>query len=231
MPIRIPADDREDMGTLLRLPPTAIASIQSAIERCTLHSRRGDIADQLAEQLGPQNEYDPAGIAKVIVSLYFLRASQDMTAAEVAEEVIEALRESSDDRYGKLPTDWSVPLQNLTRLLSSDATLGLSAKAAFLSYQAPRHVSQARIITDARPVFPGDPSTGPAAFVITHTLQVEYHEDGSEKEWFIALDHDDLDTLANAVARARVKERTLRRSLTSASVPVVDVSGANDDEN
>jgi hypothetical protein len=231
MPIRIPTEDREHLGALVRLPPAAIASIKDAIDRCLLRAQRGDLTEQLAQLIGALPDLNAPGIAKVIVSLYFLRASQDMTADAVAAEVVSAIQRSSDSRYGQLPDDWSTVRRDLTQLLSSDSTMGISTKAAFLSYQAPRHMMRARILTDARPVFATDPNSGPAAFVVTHTLQIDYHEDdASGKEWFIALDHDDLDTLEQAVTRARIKERTLRKSLAFASVPVVDVSGRSTDE-
>jgi hypothetical protein len=223
MPIRIPSEDQEALGELMRMPPESLAKVQAAIDRCQLQSRRGDLTDQVTEQLALQaGGFNAERVAKVLVSLYFLRASYEMTAAEVAEEVIDAIKTAPSPGYGELPKDLAASLKSLTQLLSNDSTLGLSVKASFLSYQSPRHIRQARIITDARPVFHSDPSSGPAAFVITHTLQIEYHEDGREREWFGVVDHEDLDTLAKAVERARTKEKTLRNSLTLGNVPVVD---------
>ena len=161
----------------------------------------------------------------MLVTLYFVRASQGIAPDVLAQEVVAAVRSSSDPRYEPHPKDWAIATKSLETLLSNDSGVGLAVRAAFLAHQTARHMDYARILTDARPVFGSDANSGPIAFVLTHTLQIDYHEEGTVKEWFIALDHDDLEALADAVNRAKIKEKTLRTSLRKTQIPIVSDQG------
>jgi hypothetical protein len=227
MTLRIPKDDRSGLGAILRVSSEQLEALKAALETCQLQTARSDIASSLTKKLEPIFKGSAESAAKVIVSLYYVRVAQEMSASDLAETVIDTVKESKTDDYGAQPSDWTQATENLRTLLSFDSTLGISTKAAFLSSQVPSHLGSARILTDARPVFPTDASAGPAAFLISHTLQIEVHVDGDEKEYFISLDDSDLDALADAASRAKVKETALRKSLESAKVPVIDRKGVD----
>ncbi|HKZ74524.1 MAG TPA: hypothetical protein VJ011_10700 [Steroidobacteraceae bacterium] len=214
MVVRIPDFDRENLFNLLKLEPSARESLYAALKDCSATLRLQYVVDDLVAALEGRVSFDRLalkGIIQLLFNLYWLRADQGLSAAAAAEEIVDAAR--SDDRFIEPPEGWAKFTQQLAQLLSLDESLGIAAKASFLTWQQPRHLHRARVLTDARPVFGADPSNMPAAFVITHTLQLEFHENGEDQEWFVAVDANDLRSLKDAAERALKKEATLRNLL------------------
>ena len=84
------------------------------------------------------------------------------------------------------------------------------AKAVLLQLEYERRYHEARILTDARPVFGADPSHPPKAAILTHNLRLAYHDSSNEiQEFYIAMDSIDLSEFIQVLMRAQEKERTL----------------------
>jgi hypothetical protein len=109
----------------------------------------------------------------------------------------------------------------LVELLSVEGCLSITAKARFVAYQSPRVYHSARIFTDARPIFSRDAAGPPSAFIVTHTLKIDTHENAKDHEWFATLDSRDLKALKAVVDRALEKEESLRQSLSKTEVPIL----------
>lgn len=158
------------------------------------------------------------GVVRFLVSIYYLRADRGESPERLAEELTQAAQDSGDARLQKPVEGWEKFRKRLSEILSLDETLGVSSKAAFVAMQAPRHLHGVRVLTDARPVFADDAAMPPSALVIVHTLQLEVHEDGDERDYFVQLDFDDLHELRHAVDRALKKERSLKELLKKTGV-------------
>jgi len=82
---------------------------------------------------------------------------------------------------------------------------------------------EVRILTDVRPVFePSAPEAAPAGAVIVHTLKISYRGDNSAKDFFVALDSEDVRQLTEQLERARSKAESLKSVLKAAEVPYID---------
>jgi hypothetical protein len=146
--------------------------------------------------------------------------------AEAAAETVAAIKK--DGALGAPSDGWASFETRLAQLLS-EKSLGISAKAGDVAMQTSRHVHGLRVLTDARPIFGENAKDGPRAFAILHTLQIEYYEDGQNREWFISLDADDVDNLRNISERAIAKESSLRASLERSDLPVLSWRLSSDD--
>lgn len=73
-----------------------------------------------------------------------------------------------------------------------------------------------------RPVF-RQPNAKPIGSVINHTLKIEYHEDGDHKDFYVALDAQDLSELKGVLERAETKAISLRSFLKQSEMP--DLNG------
>lgn len=105
--------------------------------------------------------------------------------------------------------DWAQFRKRLEKLFNVEA-LSLSAKAIVLQLEYERRYHEARVLTDARPVFGADPSIPPKAAVLTHNLRLAYHDNSNEiREFYIALDSIDLSEFIKVLIRAQEKEQTL----------------------
>jgi hypothetical protein len=105
--------------------------------------------------------------------------------------------------------------ERISRLLSLDQSLGVSAKATQLLLRHKNPLLTARIFTDIRPVFTGEENPTPRAAVVVHTLELVTRTDGSQFSHYVALDSTDLQTLKRIVDRAIRKEASLRTIMAS----------------
>ena len=76
----------------------------------------------------------------------------------------------------------------------------------------------ARIMTDIRPVFGGDVSEELDAVVLTHSLKIDFIEEGRRRRFHVALDQSDLQVMKSVLERAIEKATSLRQTLESADI-------------
>ena len=122
---------------------------------------------------------------------------------------------------GWASTDWSQFRKRLEKLFNVEA-LSLSAKAVLLQLEYERRYHEARILTDARPVFGAEPSQPPKAAILTHNLRLAYHDNSNEiKEFYISLDSIDLEEFIQVLLRAQEKEHTLSKYFDGAHLRLI----------
>ena len=82
----------------------------------------------------------------------------------------------------------------------------------------------ARILSDIRPVFTDSLESASAA-VIIHNLQIGFHDSGTgvHKEFYVALDNQDIQKLKEIILRAEKKTQALKAILNKSSVPYLEV--------
>jgi hypothetical protein len=223
MSFRIPPGEREYMAALVQAKLQLLDSIEKALKGCTPALMSDDLSTALAKKLVGTPGFDEKTIDAVVRTLFavyiVLRTNNLSSAAESAAQVVETVRKEPDV-YGEPPEGWDAFEHKLQQLLD-DEVLGLSAKAVAVSSETVGHVHSVRVLTDARPIFSNDANEGPKAFAIIHTLKIDYFGEGRNREWFMALDGDDLENLQIAVERALEKERSLRSTLQRLETPVL----------
>jgi len=159
---------------------------------------------------------DLADIVSTVFSLNVVKAQAELSAKRFAADVIEALGEAGTvDRAGASLASMQA---NLERILSIDPLINISKGIGLLAEQ-PRTFCDSRILTDLRPVFHDDSSQPAVGAVIIHSLKIEYHEDGEHKEFFVALDSDDIENLVQVLKRASTKANSLRTLMAEARLP------------
>ncbi len=128
-----------------------------------------------------------------------------------ASKACEAIRASVDLASQTKEVDWDGFEAHLARALSFDETLGVSAKASELRAEYGKVFCSARILTDLRPVFGTDVDKGPLAAVVVHNAKITFHENGEEttKDFYVALDSEDIAELKKMLDRASRKEASL----------------------
>lgn len=164
--------------------------------------------------------------------------SDRVPALENAEDVLDALLSlttllpESGDGISELARDVAespdLDLDETTRaglvrrlegLLGVDSFV-LAARASEIVTEFPKVFHDARILTDLRPVFGPDPTSGPQAALLVATLKLEYHPaDGPVSAEFFALDYSDLLRLREIVDRAIAKHTSLRGVIDRMDLP------------
>ena len=146
-----------------------------------------------------------------------------MSPLDFAEEICKAIEESKSDVL-KIPAGRREDLrQRLAKLLGYENSLGVTSKALDVMTEHERILCGARIVTDIRPVF-GRPTDKPTAAVIVHNLKISYHQDDEHREFYVALDTEDVVRLRTLLERAEMKAQSLEALLQRAATPYLKVS-------
>ena len=113
---------------------------------------------------------------------------------------------------------WEAVIIAVLAPMLSLKTVSLSSKVQRLRLEYPNTFHDAMVLTDIRPIF-DKVEDRPVGGAITHTLKIEYHEVGEHKQFYVALDAEDLQKMKKILQRAEAKESSLKSLLNDASVP------------
>lgn len=162
-------------------------------------------------------------IATTLLALHSLRSFLDRPIDDFVQDL------ANDDNLGELeiPEEEYEPLrQRLLRLLDAQM-LAIASKALTVLTAHERVLDNTRILTDVRPIYRDDSSSvvgdKPAAAVIIHMLALRYQENGELKEFFVALDTEDVGKMQIVLERANSKADTLKTMLQNAQVPYLEI--------
>lgn len=223
MALRIPEEYQDGFIVIRKLEEEQVQELISALEEQEPTLNRLDLRLRIGERITtiPLNELDK--VMETLLSLYALRDDMGLSIPDFAEVISDTIEESDNEglrfaddmERGRFDT-------NLVKLLGAES-LDIAARATDLQYEHERTIHGiARVLTDMRPVFGINPEDPPRGAVIAHTLKISYHEGRDIKEFFVALDTDQLDELIGVLVRAGLKAESLKRFLGKTEVPYID---------
>jgi len=214
--LKIPDDQLETLGNLVNLSDQAIDNLLKVLSQIRLSVEFNTALKKIASTVTSIKE--PEKLARVLVSLSITRAHSDPPIPDFVDDVLLALEEANPKLLsnGKQKRAREI----FTRLLSCEP-LNTAAKAHHLLQDQERMLSSVRILTDARPVFGQNPTEGPVATLINHTLKITYYQDGKVADFYIALDTEDISALRRVLDRAEAKAVQLKKVFTKADIPIV----------
>lgn len=221
--LRIPKEYQRGFAELRELDDGQVQELVLALEgetptvsRETLRSRTASKTDTIARS-------DLDRVMDTLVSLYTLRDGMELDAPSFADAVCEAMDESAvEELEFDDDEDRDAFKRRLIRLLEV-RSLDVSAKANGLLYEYEHTIhGPMRVMTDVRPIFGANVEDGPEGAVIVHTLKISYHEGRRVKEFFVALDPEQVDELIRVLGRAESKAESLKRMLSGTDVPYID---------
>ena len=217
----IPEEYKGGMTTLLELKDAPIQELISALESAPLAMNYRTLSERVAPQVASIPREDVEEILEILVSLYVVRTSADVPVPEFIIDLCEAMDESGDESL-QIPSEKRDNFsQRLINLFSINA-LSVAAKARSVLVDHEHALCSARMFTDIRPVFGEQPDELPMAAVLVHTLKLTYHHGNQLKEFFVAMDTEDLANLKEVVERAEKKAASLKSVIGVAKVPYVD---------
>jgi hypothetical protein len=168
---------------------------------------------------------DVADMLDVLISLYSVRNEINLSSDDFVDTVVQAIGDTQYDALKPSDGDWSTIKDRIRELLSFDHSLGIIAKSSYLLTQHERVFQEARVFTDVRPIFSEDAQVSPIGGLIVHQLRIAYFEDNELKEFFVALDMDDIDKLRTQLNRADAKARSISSLLKSSSLMLLESAG------
>jgi hypothetical protein len=148
-------------------------------------------------------------VAMTIFSLGNLLESQDLTIEELAQELTSSYSDSLNISLSE--EDRKVYSERNRELLKNLGSLKLSIKALNLLTENDQNFIESHIVTDIRLVFQEELNQRDRKAVILHQLKLDYRKDGETKQFFIALDINDLKKLKKQIDRAFEKEKLIKK--------------------
>ena len=207
----IPDRHRKPIADIFGLPETQFAELVSALQRFTPKPDRIALADLSVPNIDDKRQL--SGILRAVGSLYAIWAAlADKSPNDFAEDVLTSAVELG-------LTDNALLVRDRLRQLFSAPSLLQASKAESVLTDHQRIFEHAKVLSDIRFAFQSDPESEAYGAVLVHMLKLTYHENGEHKEFYLALDGDDLEDVKKAIDRARIKSKNLLRKLSAAQVP------------
>jgi hypothetical protein len=208
--LTIPKSDRQGLAIMREMSDEAIAELLVELER----------SPDSAPSVRNLSSSDAQQVLDALNSMFRVRTYADVSVDEFVADVCEALLEQGDLKTSEEPRF----RERMAKLLSVEA-LEVGAKAATLRVEYGNVFCNARILTDARPVYGKSISSGPEAMIIMHTLKVSYHRGsagGRLSEFYVALSPEEILELRVALDRAEAKEKGLRSVIEASKIRLID---------
>lgn len=222
--LTIPERYRRGLLKLLSLADPDLDQLVEALQSAPISANLEEIREAVARHVSVITPQDLGEIVKALFSLYVVRAQSEVSLNRFAADIMEALQEIDLPPNIRSEDDVAAKTRRALQRVLEIEPLNLVSKAIGLQGEHARTFCDARVLTDLRPVFSSDPAASPVGMVITHTLKVEYHEGGDHREFFIALDADDIKTLSEVLARAGAKAASLDGLLVGCGIRNLDFS-------
>ncbi len=221
--IRVPERHFEGIAKILSLADEAFQELLVALAKLPVKLYPKDL---LTKAISGVRDIPPdsAGIiTDAVLSLCMNRARSDKNTLDYVSEVTQSIEESGSKTL-KLSTETKEILRSRFAKILDVKPLAVSAKATNLFLEYERSFSSARVLTDIRPIFDAKADSPPDAAVVVHTLSIHYHQNGDHKEFFVAMDDEDVQMLLDVLERAKLKAKSLKQTLVSAKITCVDKS-------
>jgi len=160
---------------------------------------------------------DAASINEALISLLLLRARSDESQTDVIDELSAAIQESDAEEL-QLPDEVRANAKNRLSMFLGIPSLLVSSKAISVRLENDKLFSKARVVSDIRPIFGENVKESPQAAIILHQLGIHYFQDGDHKEFFVAMDTDEIQELISSLERAKAKAESLETVLAAANL-------------
>jgi len=222
---RVPKRHVEPLALLLAATDDQFKAFEQAlVESGPARQINGLVRDAAAKANWPPPSQGPA-VTGLLMSLASMLESLPLSVQEFTHTIVQSAQASEDNQLRATREQWSALQDRLSRLLSPECPLALSAKGSLVISEHQRLFCEARVLTDIRPIFDRKPAT--AALSIVHVLKLGFHE-GTEdlKEFYVALSSSDLQELKAVIQRAEEKQASLETLVRGTGLPLFSSSSS-----
>jgi hypothetical protein len=221
--VRIPKQFQPGLAKVFAMPEDVFQSLITAFKSSPLTFNLRDNLTRAVRSVDQISPKDAQSISEALRSLYRARGNTALPGREFVDEVVKSINESSSEDLLQIAESSETNKQRLTRLFEIEAFL-LVAKAGSVMTDHDKVFRDARVLTDIRPVFDETPHST-QAMTIVHNLKIHYHQGDQHRELYVALDAQDVQSLIDALERAKKKAEVIKAILTKTNVPYIVPEG------
>lgn len=211
-PLSIPRRYRVGLAAVDRLTDADVSLLTERLKADKSEVSFEELAAAVSGEISA--DVDLTRLVEAVASLNTLLPEDGSGADGLAQDV-------SESEELNLPEDrrpaYAARIETLMRI----PVLVIAARATEVVAEHAKVFHDARILTDVRPVFERDPSTGVKMAALTATMKLEYHPGGRSaiESIFVSLDRGDLEHLSRVLDRALTKMDSLSRLMKESGVP------------
>jgi len=208
--LAVPQQHREPLEVLARASDDDFAALSEALAAGTpgQHQHRRSL---VAAVTGVTEAITPRDSELLLHALMSMRGAVSNTPRAVDDFA----KDIGDSESLNLESPERDRLAARLVVLLDNPNIVRVAKALDLASEQDHLFTNARILTDIRPIFGDEPEQPPEAAVTFHLLRLETTASGRYERVTIAMDNEDLAQLKAAVDRAVVKAESLEGYLSS----------------
>lgn|GEM_PF-4994271 len=208
-PLEIPKEYERGFIVIKSFSDADIARILEVLKDAKPTSEPADIFPVLRPALPEVPENDVQRFLETLYSLYKFRSHSDVPIDQFVADLSEAIKESENKEIRTSNPDELAVLKSKLKSLLTVRALSILSKAHGLRRDFQSIFSDAKIISDVRPVWDGNVKDPPEGVVITQTLKLEYFHIGGAGELYLYMDKEDVELLISVLTRAQEKMATL----------------------
>ena len=215
--INIPEEAISAFKTLVGLEQGVFDSLLSTFSNAkpTLTARQFSVnISKTIKTVEPSALWD---ILIAVLPLFGIKEDQKISAGELADGIGLSLKEEKPKGFPVEKTE--LLTVRLKQLLGLNKSLAVVAKAMDVMTDHEHLFCGVKILSDIRPIFTDTLETASSAVVI-HNLQIGFHDSATNKhkEFYVALDTEDIQELKEVIARAEKKTLALQSMLAKSNV-------------
>lgn len=213
----VPKSHQGAIRDLLELNEQEFSSLVSALKDLPeVTGERLRLSNVSVELVDAKKSEEILGTVEMLYRIWSSRGNQ------VLDAFIDDLTNAISDFYAQGSTDEA---RARLRTVLDIEPLARSSKALSVGTDHQRTFYDAKVLSDIRFVFRPDVDAEPFGAAIVHVLRIVYHEDDDYRNFYVALDNEDLALLKSVIDRAEKKTEKLRKRLDGASVQSLGKNG------
>jgi hypothetical protein len=219
--LTLPAEYEDAVSAILLLSDEAMAELQSALNSIPVSLNRV-LSEEASSTIHLIPPSDVEEMMQTLVSLRFLKDRAGVDTDEFADDVLDAAEEQGLAEPNVFDERRDALKNRLVGILDSDA-INIIARARLLLVDHEHDLCNADIATDIRPIFRSDEEDVPVAAVLVHTLKLSYHQGARIKDFYVAMDTQDLANLAETIKQGQNQAANLKPRIEAANLHYIDV--------
>ena len=220
--LQIPREYEEGLAKLGRLNDESAQELLAALQEVPATVNPSSLSSAVAAKVDTIAANDVEEMVPALLSLYTHRDYFQAAISDVVEGIAQALEENESERF-RISSDERADFESRLADFLNVNRLDETARAGRLLLENEHSLREARVVTDIRPIFePENPEAPPKGALLVHTLKISYLGDNRTKNFFVALDTNDVRELLEQLQRADAKAESLKSVLKAAGVSYID---------
>jgi hypothetical protein len=213
---QVPEEYLTGLEKLATLDDEVIENILQSLETAPLTFDIQEIALFAKNQHGI-DATETSEVLSFIASLYSFGRNEYISF----DVIVDALGKSLENETPiKLSTvEISKIRSRLMIFLNTSSSLKITYEASTLFPEHENILSDSRLLTDIRPIFKEEISTGVSGLLISHVLRLKYENISGSQEIFLSLRSSDIEQLIEELQESLTKELTLKQTFEKNNIP------------